>query len=471
MSELLFETDWLGSRPVYYNEATGVASRNVNDVIEFADMELDPEGFNAYLGTGYSLFQHTPVRGVRFLPPSARLWRESGGDLRVERLPLDLDARLAERHTADEAVDLLRARVQAEEAAHDGEIVIPTSGGYDSRLINLMVADPSRVRSFSFGSSERQWDSTEVARARALAQLLGVRWEQVPLGRFHDYMDEWDDLFGPVVHAHGMYQMEFYKHVRAKVASGSLLFSGIFGDWIEGEDHDWAPPIHGRADVRLAAYTFQQRADIRMSRVPWRGTLCDEYYEANRESFGSPPRRVVEAIRTRMMILQYLIRLPESCGFAVATPFLDIDVATAMLTLPQESRKSRRWVVDYLRSRGAMLEDAGGDATYWLFWPAMRRQPLPPLDDELLAEVVRPDYVRWINRTVSWRGLWHEYYERLSRRHGFRRAAVRLRESGLRPRRLEAYFAYMTLRPIQRLLQKRDAARAGSSARVPVEPR
>ena len=90
MTELLFETDWLSSRPVFYNLDTGAASRNINDVIAFADLEIDGEGLCAYLAAGYSVFGHTPVRGVRFLPASARLWRDSGGKLRVEELPLDL---------------------------------------------------------------------------------------------------------------------------------------------------------------------------------------------------------------------------------------------------------------------------------------------------------------------------------------------------------------------------------------------
>ena len=49
---LLFETDWLASDPVYYNEVTGAASHGINDVIDFANVELDAEGLNAYLGTG-----------------------------------------------------------------------------------------------------------------------------------------------------------------------------------------------------------------------------------------------------------------------------------------------------------------------------------------------------------------------------------------------------------------------------------
>ncbi len=464
MSELVFESDWLGSEPVYYNEATGAASRNVNDVIAFAQAEFDPEGVRAYLGAGYTVFGRTPVRDVRVLPPSSRLWREDAGGLRVETVPVDLDSRLERRYTEDEVIDLLRARVQAVEAARDGEIAIPTSGGFDSRLLNLMVAEPARVRSFTFGATPRQRDSVEVARARAVAQRRGTRWERIELAPFHGYLDEWDAAFGPAVHAHGMYQMEFYRQVRGRLSGGELLLSGLFGDWFEGKGDDRIPELKGPGDLTRLIFTHGMHADAGACVLRQHGSPCaEEYFEAHRDILRSPRRLVIEAVRIRMMILHYLLRVPRIYGLRSEAPFLDLEVATAMLTLPDDRRRGRQWVTDYLKSRDWLFEDVHGDSVYWLYWPVMRSQPLAPLDEELLAEVMRRDYVRWINRTVSWRGLWYEGYQRLSGRRGFRRAAARLQALGLRQRRLEAYHAYMTLRPLQRVLQKRNAAQEGEA--------
>ena len=460
MSEPLFETDWVGSRPVYYNERTGAASHSINDVISFADVELDGEGLAAYLGAGYAVFQRTPVRGVRIMPPSARLWRDSGGQLRIEDVPLGLDTRLSTRHSEDDVIDLLRARVRAAEAAAEGEIVIPTSGGYDSRLLNLMIAEPGRVRSFTFGTTARQWDSTEVARARALAELLGTRWQYVHLGPFHSYLDAWDEAFGPAVHAHGMYQMEFYRRARSLSAAGALVLSGLCGDGFAGSvDPLVFGPMRGPGDVERLIFNGDMHADPSACLLASRGELAEEYFETHRDILSSHRGQLLEEVRFRILLTHYLLKVPELYGFRSDAPFLDIDLATAMLTLPDERRHERRWVTDYLAASGALLEDVRGNSRYWLYWPVMRAQPLAPLDTELLAEIVKPDYVRWINRTVGWRGLWYEGYARLGRRPGLRRAAAYLRTRGLRQRRLEAYHAYMTLRPLQRLLQKRAAAR------------
>src|ERR1035437_6767067 len=83
--ELVYESDWLASRPFFYNVKTGAASANINDLIDLENVEFDPEGFNDYLDFGFSVFEHTPVRDVRLLRYSSRLYRGPQG-LRVEYL-------------------------------------------------------------------------------------------------------------------------------------------------------------------------------------------------------------------------------------------------------------------------------------------------------------------------------------------------------------------------------------------------
>ena len=55
-SEKVFTSDWLNLHPVFYNTKTLDISHNIKDVIDYCDLELDPEGFNNYLDFGYSVF-------------------------------------------------------------------------------------------------------------------------------------------------------------------------------------------------------------------------------------------------------------------------------------------------------------------------------------------------------------------------------------------------------------------------------
>ena len=140
-------------------------------------------------------------------------------------------------------------------------------------------------------------------------------------------------------------------------------------------------------------------------------------------------------------------------------------LALRLLTLPDELRRKRRWVREVFAGHGLDLEtsEPPSDHRNTLNFQAMRRVPLAPLDETLLREVVRPDYVRWINRTVGTLGLPWELYWRLGWRPGFRRAVSRLQRMGVNDRRLPAYSAYLTLWPVQELLRRRDAARGGKT--------
>ncbi len=238
-------------------------------MIAFADVELDAEGVHGYLAAGYSVFGHTPVRGVRFMPPSLASGATMAASCASRSCPSTSTRARASAHTEDEIIDLLRERVQAAESAAEGEIVIPTSGGYDSRLLNLMIAEPARVRSFTFGATPRQWDSAEVARARALSEMLGTRWERIHLGPFHSYLDEWDEAFGPAVHAHGMYQMEFYRRCAPGSSAASCVLSGLCGDWFEGMARLAVPtPREVPRDIQQLIFTYACTPTRRRGRVP-----------------------------------------------------------------------------------------------------------------------------------------------------------------------------------------------------------
>ena len=460
MSEILYESDWLGSDPVYYNTITGRASLDINDVIELETMEIDHTGLAAFLDHGFSVFQRTPVRDVRILPPDSRLLRRADGSLRVEALPDRLEERLGGRWTEGDVLDLLHAFVREAERSSSGPIVVPTSGGYDSRLLNLMVDDRTRVRAFSYGTSEPQADSLEVRRARALAETLAIRWERVPLGLFHIYFDEWDRLFGPAIHAHGMYHMEFYAHVRRAVAAPALLLTGLAGDWIAGDSDNLTTPITSPAEVKARVYSRLLHADSSMAWVGPEEDLYAQYLETHRDRLATWELRLVELTRHRMGLLHYLKKVPRVYGFDPVAPFIDPEVAAAMLSLPPERRWKRRWVMDHFKQRGVALEGISGSTWNTLNLQAMQLIPPEPLDVGVLREVVRPEYVRWINRTLGWRGWWWDAYGRLLHAPGVDRARPQLKRWGLAPRRLEAYAAYLVLRPIERLLRRRDESRA-----------
>lgn len=451
----VFETDWLGSAPVFYNVKTGKVSHNIDDVIEFADLEFDPEGFNNYLDFGYSILEQTPVRHVKFLRHSSRLTADNNsGKLNVENLddPVDrwLDIRLSESNV----FDLLQSRIRNWEHSCSGEIIIPTGGGYDSRLLNLLIDDKSRIRSFSYGISENQSDSFEVVYARLLSQSLGTKWEHIPLGDFHLYFEDWDKLFGVSTHAHGMYHIEFYKKILPKVSGGNPFLSGIIGDAWAGSVE--IAELYTPTDVKRLGYTHGMNADSAKSQFQCQRFQLEMYFQRQKERLRDPRIRVIEAMRFKIILLSYLMIVPRSFGFKPWSPFLDIEVAMAMLTLPQERRRGRIWQREFFRQNGVDFQSMTIKASFQnnINDQAIRRIPVKPLNSKLLKEVIKPAYVEWVNRQVGQHGpFWDRFWE-LS--YNMPRVS---RAIGISDQRLPAYMAYLTLKPIESLLLKRDAYR------------
>jgi hypothetical protein len=455
MKRLFFETDWLASQPVFYNEKTGQASHNINDVIDYANLEFHPEGFNNYLDFGYSVLEQTPIKQVKFLRYSSRLWIDEKGVLSVEYLDDPVEQWLDHRLFEEDVIDLIRDRVRKWEHSVQGEIIIPTSGGYDSRLLNWCVEDKSRVRSFTYGISDNQAESYEVVYARKLSELLGTCWEQIPLGDFHRYFDDWDRLFGVSTHAHGMYHFEFYQKILPKVEGRNPFLSGIFGDVWAGSTN--FQQMESYRNLRMLGYTHNLNADVNQSVFQPSYELREVFWQENRDKLKDERYQVIFLIRFKIILISYLLRLPAYLGFVPWSPFLDIDICMSMLNLPPERRHGRLWEKKFFQRQGLDLESMNLKATHQntLDLQALRRIPVKPLDKNLLREVVRSDYIEWINQNIREPGQKNKVLEKLLR---VRKIGGALRRLGFTPgtnRQLEAYYAYLVLLPIENLLRKR----------------
>lgn len=463
----VFETDWLASRPVFYHELSGKASYHVNEVIDFDNLEFHPEGLTNFLAFGYSVLEQTPLRHVKFLSHSSRLTVHTDGRLEIERLADPVDRWLETVSHEDDVLHLLEKSVNDWEAGVKGEIVLPTSGGYDSRLLNLLVRDRSRVRTFTYGVSENQAECAEVVYAAAVSEILGTRWQRIELGDFLVHLDEWDRVFGLSTHAHGCHQIEFYKKVRECVGADGIelpLLSGIIGDAWAGSVE--IPETTSVQDVLRLGYSHGMVADPQMSLLAKDRSILEEYYATHRERLRSPLFRVVEAMRFKIVLLSYLFTVPRLYGFAPWSPFLVPEVALSMLTLPLERRRGRVWQKELFEKHGLNIESRNLQADYQnaMNPQAMRSPYIRPLDEKLLGELVEPRYVRWINRHVGQHGKSLDAVWKMTQMPGIRGALYRLnllQDSS----RVRAYFAYLTLKPIENALKK--SARALSRAPRP----
>jgi hypothetical protein len=452
-----FQTDWLASQPVFYNELTEKVSLNINDVIDFNNFEFHPEGFNNYLDFGYSILEQTPIKHVKFLRHSSVLTVNDDGNLKVEYMDDPVDQWIGKMSHEDEVLHILHSSVRKWEESTKGNIILPTSGGYDSRLLGSLIEDKSRVNSFTYGLSENQAESYEVIYAKKVSEVLGIKWQQIILGAYHNYFEDWERLFGPSTHAHGMYHIEFYEKILSKMKGDNHLLSGIVGDIWAGNLE--IPEINSISEIKLLGYTHGLNADSRMSKLLCDHSLLETYCERQKEKWTIPLFRIVEAMRHKIILLSYLLKIPKHFGFKPWSPFLDRNIALHMLTLPAKRRKNRLWQKEYFQKKGLDIESMGLIVSYQnnLNHQAMRRIPVKLLNVDLLSEVIKPDYIKWINLNVSqqgilWDCIWN--FAQLPLVGGV------LRRLNINEKRLQAYNSYLTLKPIETLLRKKNNFRS-----------
>ncbi|MCU4752572.1 asparagine synthase-related protein [Halobacteria archaeon AArc-curdl1] len=186
--------DGARSIPLYYAETTQFVSDRGNAVRDAIDAPRDPLTEREFLLTRYVTGPETIWDGVYAVQPGEvvalgadgirrdtyrEYWPAGPGRETTPRCDSNLESRDAEP-AAD--VDLLEAAFdialdRLEAVAGDRPIVLPLSGGFDSRLLASALVERGReVIGFTFGRSGHP----DVEMSREVAARLGIRWEFYP---------------------------------------------------------------------------------------------------------------------------------------------------------------------------------------------------------------------------------------------------------------------------------------------------
>lgn len=451
MKSVKATTDWLASEPVFYNEKTGAVSNNINEVINFNYFDWHPEGLKNYLDFGYSVFQYTPLKYVRFLPPNSSVCYENEG-LKVVTGKDRVEERFGKKVSESEIFDRIKTSINEWLKNNQGDVLVPTSGGYDSRLINFLIEDKSRIRSFTYGLSSSQKDSSEVQIAKRISSKMNIEWESIRLGKFHKYLPEWLALYGVSTHAHGMYHLEFYRKILDKMKRPQNLISGLIGDaWAGGAK---VSLVKSPGDLINISYNHGIKSNSKFSILNSSSEIKEMYFEQNKEKLSDPLFSIVEAMRCKIILLSYLIKVPESLGFNVFAPFIEEEVAFAMLNLPSERRKNRVWQQEYFVKNNIHCGE-NFNIINSLNYHALIGVPLIPLNPDILREIIVPQYVREVNKNIDINMLlkvrsflWNNLANKRFVWHLFKKRPY--------SKAIQAYNAYLTLYPLQKVIEKRD---------------
>jgi hypothetical protein len=450
-TELMLSNDWLGSNKVYYNLVTQKISGSLYDVIDWANFEWSAEGLANYLECGFSFLGQTPINNVKYLRANERIEHTPTG-ISVQQMEDPYFSKMGRGVSEQDVWALTEASVRQWEDNATGELVIPTSGGYDSRILNYFVKDKSRIRSYSYGGSENQGDNYNVKYAKKLSEIFHTHWKHIELGDFHKYLPDWYQLYGPLTHAHGMHQFEFYNKIKLDAPNAKELLSGLIGDAWAGSVN--IKPINAPSDVFNLSYSHGMKVDSKYCKLHHTGNLVEEYYETNKQHFTDSRFLVTESMRTKIVLLNYLLNVPKALGFKPFAPWIDPELCLSMLFMPDERRKGRVWQTEFFAKHGLAIEKMGIEATSQnsLYHQAILRVPLSPLSNTILGEIIKPELVHFVNSNVEM-----NLKNRLRHQLRIKMAATRFVRRFTPPNiENQAYNSYLVLYPLQQLIIERD---------------
>jgi asparagine synthetase B (glutamine-hydrolysing) len=442
-------------------------SENINDVIDWNNVEIDSEGFNNYLEFGFAVYQQSPVKNVKFLAPGEELTIDDDHHNFFLTKSKDLFRRVLSHPEVDagDVLDMIKDKVRKWEKTVKGHIVLPLSGGYDSRLLASMLTEKEKVRAFTYGISDNQKNSYEVVYARKAAEILGLSWQQISLSgnNYTKHIDDWIKLYGCSTHAHGMYHMEFYDKFKESLEPGSIWLSGIFGDAWAGKIPYTDVSGFTARDLPKLSYSHGLSVAPVHSLLKSSYELREHYWQANKEFLRHYGFQMINIAWHKLILISYIMRLPREIGFDAWTPFLDEDVVLAMLSIKKGQYQNRLWQERYFQERGLDVENMHLQRNFenTLDLQELEKATLNPLNTHVLREVLDAGYVEYINKTIAAAPKRLRLQKMKKRLLQMPKAGGALRRLGIRNsyhlgnEQHKAYISYLIMKPIEQLLIQR----------------
>jgi asparagine synthetase B (glutamine-hydrolysing) len=454
-NQILHETNWLGTNLVFYNLRTKKWGPKLNEVIDQTDIRFCKEGLLNYLQNGFVMFGLTPVEDVFYTLPNTTLTFDKSGNFQMISNPDPLLPLIAKGPSSTHDLKCLLeswfTNFKKEVVQSGSNVILPLSGGLDSRMLASYLAGNKYVQTYTYGISMNQSRSYEVGLAKATAKKLHLKWTQIHLSSFHDYLDQNYDTYGVSTHAHSMYHFEFFNKIVGENSNTdkTILLSGIYADVWAGS---WEFPKQIERAEDLSSLVKHHGINLSGVESNMTKTREIEYFERHKNDLADEKFRILTAARIKAPLIRHLIETPQRFGMDVVSPFFDPRIVACMLNLPTEQRKNRKWQREF-------IEDRFGKSRRYLYsfgnsadLMGTRKIKLPDLDLQLLPKDF-PD--RAFLQATKTRGLSVGLLGLVAARLGEGRLLPRIfpRISKFKSDFTSRYSDYMTLYPIIKLIK------------------
>ena len=396
-NSIIIENDWLGSIHIYYNKKLKIISTLYKKTYDVNNMTLNISGLYNYLDFGYVSFEKTPVDNVQLMRYFSKLIinedirRVFKDDIYMKKISIN-----KRKSTSDLVVKTINKYIKIPEKKIKGNIIIPTSGGFDSRFLNSLISNKERIRAFTYGIiNDKYKPSSEIVNAKYVTEKLNIWWKNIYLSKYLVYYLKWYQLYGISTHLHGMYHIEFYQKIRKMLhkKNNMSVLSGIYGDAWSGNIN----PINilSLSDVWKIGYSHDLRINPSILKTKPKIQDYKKFYSDFKKHLLHRNKNLLIFIRIKFSLLSYLMTIPDYFGMPSWSPFLSFNNVSKILALPNNLFENREWQKNYFRMFGIYPEDknlsVSNDNT--LDFDAVCSHPLPNINIFRLSRYIKLGYL------------------------------------------------------------------------------
>lgn len=223
--------DAIRSYPLFYTVLYDklILSDSAEPLIRLSGARLNPLFAKEYLAAGFVSGQNTLYNGIYNVQAGEYLLAESEINKPITRSYYLYDTVILSKMTEEELISQLdhvvnRAFDRLVRTLHGKQVVVPLSGGFDSRLVVQMLHKNgvSNVVCFSYGGRK----SSECVYSKQIADSLGYCWIYVDLA-----LSKWRDIFNSPQAEKYWHNYDYISAIPyiQHYAAMSILLDGDFG--------------------------------------------------------------------------------------------------------------------------------------------------------------------------------------------------------------------------------------------------
>ncbi len=269
--EMTLVNDRFGFCPLYYRTAPGWCGFGSQYKAFLADRgfrrDVDVSALGDFLSLGYSTGERTLFKQVRLLPPASVATLRPGGGPSIRRywdysFHSDADPVQTEPQYEEGFFSHLETALKRQTAG-SGRVLVPVSGGYDSRILSGMLSRAKGrdgVVALSYGHDH----ALDVVYGRKIARKCGLKHYNVPIAP--DYLSRFAERFvwmlEGTVNCLNAHMLTTFDVIESEDIDS--VMTGFFGDIVAGSG-TWIYSLgvlEGRPDEEVFERQYGVHCDI-----------------------------------------------------------------------------------------------------------------------------------------------------------------------------------------------------------------